>query len=170
MKLSKRKLVDTVIVHCAASQPVATIDASTIDLWHRQRGWNGNGYHFVIKTDGTIQSRESGNKCRDLDLAGAHVGDCGPGWNARSIGICLVGGVDKSGKSTNNFTTVQFASLSKLIKEIMGVYSIDMIMGHRDLIKLTKAPPKDCPCFDVSDFLKLNGIEVNKAEQEKESD
>lgn len=160
MKLSKRKLVDMVIVHCAATQPKNDIDASTIDRWHRQRGWDGCGYHFVIKTDGTVQSRENGDKCRDLDKAGAHVGDCGPGWNARSIGICMIGGVDAKGKSVNNFSAAQFASLSQLIKEIIAVYDIKEVIGHRDLIKRTKAPAKDCPCFDTSEFLKMNGIEV----------
>jgi len=40
--------------------------------------------------------------------AGANV----EGYNSRSIGVCLVGGIDAQGKTQNNFTPAQFAALS----------------------------------------------------------
>lgn len=142
--LTPRKGTDFIVVHCAASQPLPSIDAKTIDRWHRQRGFLMIGYHFVIKTDGTIE------KGRDVDAVGAHV----EGFNSRSIGICLVGGVDSAGKSQNNFTPSQFASLQELLKELREMHPKAVIQGHRDFPKVAK----DCPCFDVKSWLKTQGL------------
>lgn len=141
--------IDHLIIHCSATKADQNITASDIDRWHRAKGWFGNGYHFVITRDGIVQSAAKGDRCRALEQAGAHVGDCGQGWNARSIGICMAGGLDKNGKAENNFTKAQWDALKTLVSELLGTYPIDNIGGHRDLIRKTKAPPKDCPCFDV---------------------
>ena len=99
----------------------------------------------------------TGHKTRPLHRSGAHVGDCGPGWNARSIGICLIGGVSedemqgKHPKPENNFTPEQFQTLRQIIEDLSVLNCTTM--GHRDLIKITNAPPKACPCFDVASFL-----------------
>lgn len=150
--------IDHLIIHCSASPPSQDIGASDIDRWHRAKGWLGNGYHFVIRRNGLIESHATGSRCRPLDQAGAHVGDCGPGWNKRSIGVCLVGGVDEKNRAEDNFTPEQYASLKVLVEYLVRSYPGIKVMGHRDLIKLTGAPPKDCPCFSVSDWLKSVGI------------
>jgi N-acetyl-anhydromuramyl-L-alanine amidase AmpD len=93
------------------------------------------GYHYVIKTDGTVEPG------RHPDSIGAHV----EGHNAKSIGICLVGGVDAAGKSVNNFTPVQFQALTKLIAALQAKYPGVEIRGHRDF----RGVKKDCPCYDV---------------------
>ena len=31
------------------------VDAKIIDKWHKERGWSGIGYHYVIKRDGQIE-------------------------------------------------------------------------------------------------------------------
>lgn len=145
--------VDHIIIHCAATGPKADIGAADIDRWHRARGWWGCGYHYVIRRDGTIESEENGNRCRPLSRSGAHVGDCGPGWNKRSIGVCLVGGVNSEGKAEDNFTDAQWKSLEEIVLTLLERFpSITTIGGHRDLIALTGASPKDCPSFDVKDW------------------
>lgn len=150
--------IDHLIIHCSATKPSQDIGASDIDRWHRAQGWLGNGYHYVIRRNGLIESQATGSRCRPLDQAGAHVGDCGPGWNKRSIGICLVGGVDENNRAEDNFTPEQYASLKALVEYLVRSFPGIKVMGHRDLIKLTGAPPKDCPCFSVSDWLKSVGI------------
>lgn len=145
------RIVDHLIVHCSATPGGKDFSAADIDRWHRAKGWLGCGYHFVIRLDGTVESREKGNRCRPLDKPGAHVGDCGKGWNRRSIGICLIGGVDENGKAENNFTPEQMESLYQLLMELDGPNKT--ILGHRDLIAMTGASPKDCPCFDVVPWL-----------------
>ena len=145
--------VDHLIIHCSATKANQNITASDIDRWHRERGWWGCGYHFVITRDGRTQSDEAGDRCRPLNQSGAHVGDCGTGWNARSIGICMVGGVGKDGKAENNFTPEQWKALEELVLTLLETNpAIKTIGGHRDLIKKTGAPPKDCPSFSVKDW------------------
>lgn len=136
LTFKKRSSTDMIVIHCAATQPKDNIDWKTIDQMHRQRGFLAIGYHFVIKTDGTIQEG------RPLDSIGAHA----QGYNDRSIGICLIGGINKNGQSVNNFTKAQFHSLDTLVKALVKEYpTIDQIVGHRDL----PGVHKDCPCFDA---------------------
>lgn len=151
--------IDHIIIHCAETPPDMDIGAAEIDRWHRARGWWGNGYHYVIRRDGTVESAASGKRCRPLEKAGAHVGNCGAGWNKRSIGICLVGGCDKHDKEENNFTPEQWTSLKDLVEFLRTMFKDTVIMGHRDLIKLTNSgQTKYCPSFDVSTWLEHVGI------------
>lgn len=154
--------VDHLIIHCAATRPDQDIGASDIDKWHRAQGWLGNGYHFVIRRCGLIESEASGHRCRPLEKAGAHVGDCGPGWNKRSIGVCMAGGVDDKGRAEDNFTKEQYASLRWLVSMLTDTRPGLKVMGHRDLIKQTGASPKDCPSFDVASWLQRVGIVTEK--------
>ena len=47
--------VDAIIIHCSATREGQDIGAKEIDAMHRQRGFNGIGYHYVIRLDGTIE-------------------------------------------------------------------------------------------------------------------
>jgi len=152
------RTIDHIIVHCAATRASQDISATDIDQWHRAKGWFGNGYHYVIKRDGTIESSASGARCRPLEKAGAHVGDCGSGWNGRSIGICMAGGVDDDLKPEDNFTDEQYTSLEIILRYLKRVFRDCKIMGHRDLIAQTNASPKACPSFDVANFLETKEI------------
>lgn len=128
--------VKYIVVHCSASPPDVKTDIKTIDAWHRARGFLKVGYHFVIKTDGTVQEG------RRLDEVGAHV----QGFNDRSIGICLIGGVLKDGKTpADNFFAVQKARLADLVARLRLMFPNAEVLGHRDLPNVKK----DCPCFDV---------------------
>lgn len=132
------------VVHCSATKANHDVNADEIDRWHRQKGWSGIGYHFVIKRDGTIENG------RMIDETGAHA----RGFNKGTLGICMVGGRGDNGKPENNFTPEQERALEKLIKELYDFYPITFIVGHRDLPKVNKA----CPCFKVSDFLDEIGL------------
>jgi len=131
--------INRIIVHCSATPPSMDIGVMEIDQWHRDRGFNSIGYHFVIRRDGT---REQG---RDIKLAGAHA----KGHNQDSIGICLVGGIDGAGKSEANFTFMQYITLSTIISEIRNFHGDIEVLGHRDL----EGVNKDCPCFNVKAFM-----------------
>ena len=142
LAVKPRKCTKYIVVHCSASQPKADYDWKTIDKIHRSRGFMTIGYHYVIKTDGTIQNG------RNIDALGAHA----IGYNDESVSVCMVGGVDKGGASTNNFTKQQFESLAKLLNWLYYIYWDEKptVLGHRDL----KDVHKDCPCFDVIHFWK----------------
>lgn len=84
-------------LHCSATKAGQDFTATDIDRWHRERGFNGIGYHYVIRLDGKLE------KGRDVSLAGAHC----KGWNKRSIGICYIGGLDENGRPADTRTNAQ---------------------------------------------------------------
>lgn len=142
----KRTSTDYLVVHCAATKPSANIGAADIDRWHRAKGWQCIGYHFVIRRDGTVEEG------RDVSVIGAHVEN----HNANSVGICLAGGVSEKDANVaeNNFTPEQFESLKTLLLKLRKSYPKAHIQGHRDFPKVAKA----CPSFTVADWLKAEGI------------
>lgn len=133
-----------ITVHCSATAPDVHVDAKVIDRWHRAKGWLGIGYHFVIKRDGSVESG------RPIDKTGAHV----EGFNANNLGICMAGGVDKSGKPEANFTDDQYHSLALLLREWKKKHPDAEIKGHRDFPNVKKA----CPSFDVRKWMKETGV------------
>ena len=151
------KHYDHFIVHCTAtSADMNNIDAHWVDNVHKNKGWSGCGYHAVICRDGNLQMFDEGFPTRPIDKTGAHVGGCGKGWNKRSFGVTLAGGVDKDNKPENNFTDEQFDSLFSLIEAFKISHPSPLaikFMGHRDLIAQTNSASKACPCFDVAEFI-----------------
>lgn len=137
--MQKRKKTKLVVVHCSATRPEMNIGRAEIEEWHKQRGFDSIGYHDVIRRDGSIEEG------RDIDLIGAHV----KGFNAESVGICMVGGVDKKNRPENNFTEAQFKSLERLLRFYCVKYPGVMILGHNELDK-----GRACPSFDVQAWLK----------------
>ncbi|MCC8155363.1 MAG: N-acetylmuramoyl-L-alanine amidase [Tannerellaceae bacterium] len=140
--------IETLIIHCSASRPGSDLSAADIDRMHRQQnGWKMIGYHYVVRLDGSIEPG------RPEDSVGAHAS----GWNATSIGICYIGGLNQSGKAEDTRTPAQKQSLIKLIKELCAKYPIKQIIGHRDtspdLNGNGVVDPweriKECPCFDA---------------------
>ena len=48
--------VDRVFLHCSASDDPDHDDIETIRRWHvDERGWSDVGYHYFIRSDGTLQ-------------------------------------------------------------------------------------------------------------------
>lgn len=132
----KPEQVQFLVVHCSATPADMDIGRAEIDRWHKAKGWAGIGYHFVIRRDGTI---EPGRK---LDIPGAHV----EGYNTKSLGICLVGGIADDGTAADNFTAIQKTMLRSKLNELKaGAYKHAEVLGHRDI----PGVKKDCPSFDV---------------------
>ncbi len=106
-----------------------------IDRLHRSLGWNGCGYHFVIPTDGTIETG------RPLEQVGAHCKN----HNRHSIGVCYIGGLANDGKTPmDTRTEAQREALQGLLRELHQRFPKALIVGHQDL-----DPLKSCPCFNV---------------------
>lgn len=139
--------IDFAVVHCSATTPDMDIGAKEIEAWHKAPPMNFSkiGYHFVIRRDGTIENG------RSVDEVGAHA----RGHNDLSVGICLVGGVKKSGGklvAENNFTPEQFDSLWYLLRDLDRQFKFLRVVGHRDL----PGVKKDCPSFDVKYWYTFN--------------
>ena len=128
--------IKEVIIHCSATVEGKDFDVEDIDRWHRYRGWNGCGYHYVIKLDGTIQAG------RPLDKIGAHT----KGRNQGSIGICYIGGVDENIDAKDTRTEAQKISMQRLVSAINVLFGGDIkVYGHREFAR------KACPSFEVKD-------------------
>ena len=133
-----RKITE-IIIHCADTPEGRNDKAADIDRWHKAKGWQGIGYHYVIDLDGTIEP------ARDLEKAGAHC----TGHNANSIGIVYIGGRCKDANTPKDTRTdAQKASLVLLLKYLHAKYPDAKIYGHRDFAQ------KACPCFDAKEEYK----------------
>ncbi len=173
--------IDLIIIHCSDSPNGRTLftgklgdknfctPVQEIDRWHAQRGfkrqpqWRAKqnpglssiGYHFVIYTRGAVATG------RHMDEVGAHC----QGYNAASLGICLVG--------CDKFTRAQWDSLRDLLcglaksleqqkpnpprrfnnpspAEALAIFAQlgVRVVGHREI-----NPDKTCPNFNVADWL-----------------
>ena len=191
--------VDLVVIHCSATpsgKPLQQGQPGTpgylnapkvINAWHAARGFARQsdavrafssqlpsiGYHYVIDLSGEVWSG------RGLNEVGAHALN----FNARSVGICLVGGVEPKDAT---YTAAQWASLAQVVHMLLSQYAIPCttpkrlysagapggytvsggVCGHRDLSPDlnhdgTVAPNewlKTCPGFDVRAWL-ANGLQ-----------
>ena len=148
------KTIDTIIIHCSATREGKDYTAADIDRWHREQGFAGIGYHYVVRRDGTVEQG------RPLPQVGAHCNWADPqgvSWNRHSIGICYVGGCDRAGKPKDTRTVGQDRALRVLIARLVKEYPITRIMGHRDASpdrdgdgRVTQGEwLKACPSFDA---------------------
>ena len=134
------RFVDTVFLHCSASDNPAHDDVSVIRKWHTTppRNWADVGYHYFIKRDGTIQP---GRPLEKTPAAQA-------GHNSGTIAICLHG-LEKS-----LFSPEQYASVKALCRAIDDAYRDKRrirFRGHREV-----DPHKTCPVFDYQGILGLD--------------
>lgn len=141
------RAVNKIVIHCSATPEGRNVSAATIDGWHRKRGFNQIGYHYVIALDGKIEAG------RPVNIMGAHVAG---GGNRASIGIAYIGGVDANLKAKDTRTEAQKKSLIKIIKILKNIYPDASIHGHRDYSKDKDGDGveaheymKACPCFDA---------------------
>jgi len=136
--------VDYFVVHAAATTPSMNIGVAEIREWHLARGWDDVGYHLVIRRSGVVEYG------RNFSTRGAHT----RGYNSKSLGICLVGGLDSEGLAENNFTEEQFDTLEQVLKGLHVLFPLATVKGHRDFPDVTK----ECPCFDVEAWRKGRNI------------
>lgn len=125
--------ITKIIVHCADTPEGRDDKAADIRRWHKARGFNDIGYHYVVDLDGTIEPG------RDVTIAGAHA----TGYNADSIGVCYIGGADTDRKPKDTRTEEQKTALRLLLKYLVQKYPGAKIYGHRDFAN------KSCPSFDA---------------------
>jgi len=146
---SSRK-VNMLMVHCSATKADQNVDVATIRKWHTDpephgRGWKDIGYHFVITRDGFVHlGRDTDGDGDVFEEVGAHT----VGYNAHSLGVCMVGGINDNGQPEANFTKAQWTSLERLCRFIKADYPNITIHGHNEFA------PKACPSFNVQTWLK----------------
>lgn len=124
-----------IIVHCTATRAGREVTVAEIDSWHRARGFNCIGYHYVVALDGEVLPG------RPEEQIGAHC----LGHNADSIGVAYVGGLAADGKTPSDTRTpAQRASLRALIDSLRTRYPGVTVHSHYEFAA------KACPCFDAA--------------------
>ncbi|MDE6449005.1 MAG: N-acetylmuramoyl-L-alanine amidase [Muribaculaceae bacterium] len=126
--------IDMIIVHCSATPAGRNVSVEEIDRWHRERGFDCIGYHYVVGLDGTVYTG------RPAERAGAHC----KGYNTRSIGVCYIGGVDAAFKPSDTRTDEQKKALRLLLTELRHRFNGAEVRSHGDFAA------KACPCFDAT--------------------
>lgn len=119
--------ITKIILHCSDSDRENT--AADVDRWHKERGWDGIGYHYFVRKSGVIESG------RPLEVVGAHC----KGHNKDSVGICLDG--------RNRFNVAQFKSLKALLDSLQSTCPSAKVYGHNEFDK-----NKTCPVYSVTRF------------------
>ena len=120
--LSSRARTDYIALHHAAAE---TCSAMQVDEWHKARGWNGIGYHFFVRKDGSIY------RGRPIDKMGAHV----EGMNSRALGVCAEGDYD----TEKTMPEMQKRAIKELLGYLKGKYPSASVVGHGEI------GASDCP-------------------------
>ena len=148
-------MIDLICIHCAFTYPDQDIGLNEINSWHQERGFNGCGYNYIIRRDGSLES----GRPEGAELAHAR------GFNRNAVAICLVGGKSIYDSPEANFTAMQLRTLNEAVRFLTKKYPRARVMGHRDL----EGVKKDCPCFNVGHYLATgNLIEPTKVEKQQD--
>lgn len=134
-----------IAVHCTAAHPQQRI----VDLLaeFRRKGWRKPGYHYVVEADGHIVQL----------LAEDQVSNGVKNFNAVTINVAYIGGVDARGQLSDTRTQQQREALRSLLTQIKVRYPKACTQGHRDFSpdrnhdgRITPDEwLKVCPCFDA---------------------
>lgn len=129
--------ITRIILHCSATPEGKDFTVADIDKWHKARGWQGIGYHYVIYRDGSV------HEGRNIAVAGAHTS----GYNKNSIGVCYIGGVATDGKTPKDTRTpAQSRALRVLVEQLKKQFPKATVHGHYEFAA------KACPSFKISDL------------------
>ena len=106
--MSKRETTDTIVIHCTQTPPSMDVDVDKVTQWHKERGFDTIGYHYLIKRDGTLQEG------RQQDEVGAHA----VAVNGTSVGVAMAGGGTPNMGWEDNFAPIQFQTLKTIIMKL----------------------------------------------------
>lgn len=128
--MSKRQSTDRLILHHSAC---SNCTAEQIHQWHLNNGWEGAGYHFLVRKDGNVY------RLRPEEYIGAHA----YGSNYNSIGICAEGNFENE-----TMPEAQKNSLIELVSYLKGKYGISKVLKHSD-VNNTACPGKNYPFDEI---------------------
>lgn len=144
--------INSIYVHHSASNWGT---AKLIDLWHKERGWSGIGYHYVVCNgyltaenykSNTIVNDAVGyiDKGKNINDIGSHVA----GYNKDSIGICLI-------HDNIPYVETQLESYRMLVATLANYFKVPVenIKGHYEVDKNKPL----CPSLDMEAERKIIG-------------
>lgn len=145
------------ILHCTATAEGREVSSEEIRAWHTNpvckggRGWQQVGYTDMIHLDGKVERLVDNNE--DANVDPWEVTNGAKGYNAVSRHVVYVGGCARGGKSSKDTRTkAQREAMETYVKDFHRRHPKVRIIGHREVAA------KDCPSFDVQDWLRSIGI------------
>lgn len=135
------RTINYIVVHCTATLPGTKVNAIR-NYWKNTLGWRNPGYHYIIDAKGSITQLQDEQK----------IANGVKGYNAGSIHVSYIGGINNNGRAEDTRTPEQQLAMLKLLLNIKARYPDAIILGHKDFPGVRK----ECPCFDVREWLKLN--------------
>ena len=145
------------VIHCTATPEGREVSSDEIRRWHtspapKGRGWRQVGYTDMFHLDGRKERLVANNE--DANVDPWEITNGAKGYNSISRHIVYVGGIDKSKKAKDTRTDAQKKAMADYVKDFHRRFPDVRIVGHRDFPNVAK----DCPSFDVSQWLKSIGI------------
>lgn len=145
------------VIHCTATPEGREVSSDEIRRWHtfpapKGRGWRQVGYTDMFHLDGRRERLVANNE--DANVDSWEITNGAKGYNSISRHIVYVGGLDKSMKAKDTRTDAQKKAMADYVKDFHSRFPDVRIVGHRDFPNVAK----DCPSFDVSQWLKSIGI------------
>lgn len=138
-----------IVIHHSATADGKTLSIDDFRRFHMEpppvgNGWNDIGYHAVIEQ---VESGWEVLVGRPWTVAGAHA----PGYNDKSLGVCLAGNFEESGPPRG-----QLQVAAAFVRWVCALYSIPTthIIGHRDATAGRTCPGK---YFDLPEFRRMVG-------------
>lgn len=137
--------ITRIILHCTATfqsdNPLKDIE-NIKNYWKNTLKWKSPGYHFLIDPTGKIHN------IHPIEKPSNGVA----GYNANSIHVCYIGGIDKNKNPLDNRTIEQKCAMLHQVKELKKKFPNATIHGHNEFSS------KACPSFNVKQWLKENNL------------
>ena len=128
--MTNRSKTTRIILHHAEA---SSCTAEQIHQWHKNNGWSGAGYHFLVRKDGKVYRLRPENK------VGAHAS----GSNSDSIGVCFEGKY-----MTETMPAAQKNAGKELVSYLKSKYGISKVQKHSDVCS-TDCPGKNFPFNEI---------------------
>lgn len=118
-------------VHCAATQPTATV-ASILNYWKNVLKWKNVGYHILIGPDFYTVLSNPNNVTNGVQ-----------GYNSNGFHVSYIGGIDKKGNPQDTRTDYQKKMIAICLEEGRKKFPKARVRGHNEVKN------KACPSFLV---------------------
>ena len=155
-----------IVVHTSVSD---WGDTAEITRWHQARGFVTVGYHKVIQngypTYASLKAKKPvagsdgfAENGRDTDKDGnveEEFGAHAPGYNNRSLSVCLIGKLPAGAARGSQYTPKQLLTLKVLLLDWMARFKVPVenVLGHYET-KNGADQGKTCPDLDMKELRK----------------
>ncbi len=152
-----RNKLSYLVLHCTATPEGREVKSEEIRHWHTDpvskggRGWKQVGYTDMIHLDGSVERLVENNE--DAYVDDWEITNGAKGYNGISRHVVYVGGLSKDCKTAKDTRTpAQLRAMKEYVLDFHKRFPHVKIIGHREIAD------KDCPSFDVQEWLAQIGI------------